>query len=175
MKLLKGIIRKQGIDFNGKKIYREAVRGVVIKDKTLLMIYSSKYGDYKFPGGGIDIGESHETALVREIREECGATVLSINDELGKVIEYDIPIEENYDVFEMVSFYYICEVDPNFGEQSLDQYEKDLGFTPIWVDIDKAISTNKMLIDSNNFPRWTPREVFVLEHNPLWTKFLYGR
>jgi len=164
MKLLKEIIRKQGINFDGNTIYREAVRGVVINGKTLLMIYSSKDGDYKFPGGGINIGETHETALVREIREECGATVLSINEELGKVIEFDIPIEENYDVFKMVSFYYICEVDPDFGEQSLDQYEIDLGFTPIWVDIDKAISTNRMLIDSNNFPRWTPRETFVLEY-----------
>ena len=164
MKLLKEIVRKQGINFDGNTIYREAVRGVIIKDKTLLMIYSSKDGDYKFPGGGVDIAETYESALVREISEECGAKVLSINDELGKVIEFDIPIEEDYDVFKMVSFYYICEVDPNFGEQSLDQYEKDLGFTPIWVDIDKAILTNQRLIDSNNFPRWTPRELFVLEY-----------
>jgi hypothetical protein len=64
----------------------------------------------------------------------------------------------------MVSFYYLCEIDSNFGEQSLDQYEKDLGFTPTWVDIDKAISTNQMLIDSNIFPRWTPRKLFVLKH-----------
>lgn len=164
MKLLKKIVRKQGINFDGKTIYREAVRGVIIKDKTLLMIYSSKDGDYKFPGGGIDTGETHETALVREVSEECGATVLTINDELGKVIEFDIPIEANYDVFEMVSLYYLCEIDPNLGEQSLDQYEKDLGFTPVWMDIDKVISKNQMLIDSNNFPRWTPRELFVLKH-----------
>lgn len=110
------------------------------------MVYSSKDGDYKFPGGGVDIGETYETALAREIREECGATVTSINDELGKVTEFDFSIDKNYDVFKMTSFYYICEVDPNFGEQSLDQYEKDLGFTPVWVDIDNAISTNQMLI-----------------------------
>jgi len=164
MKLLKEIIRKPGINFEGKTIYREAVRGIVFKGKTLLMIYSTKDGDYKFPGGGIDLGETYETALAREIREECGAKVLSINDELGKIIEFDIPIEENYDVFKMVSFYYICEVDLDFGEQSLDQYEKDLGFTPVWVDIDKAISANQMLIDSKNFPRWTPRELFALEY-----------
>jgi len=64
----------------------------------------------------------------------------------------------------MASFYYICDVDPNFGEQSLDQYEKDLGFTPEWVNIDEAISKNKRLMASDNFPRWTPRETFVLEY-----------
>ena len=164
MKLLKEIVRKQGINFDGKTIYREAVRGVIIKGKPLLMIYSPKDGDYKFPGGGIDTGERHETALARETREECGATVISIYDELGKVVEFDISIEDNYDAFKMVSFYYLCEIDSNFGDQSLDQYEKDLGFTPTWVDIDKAISTNQMLIDSNIFPRWTPRKLFVLKH-----------
>ncbi len=164
MKLLKEIISKQGISFEGKMIYREAVRGVIMKGKTLLMIYSSKDGDYKFPGGGIDTGETHETALIREIREECGATVLSINGELGKVIEFDIPAEKDYDVLKMASFYYICEIDPNLGEQSLELYEKDLGFTPVWADIDEAISTNKMLIESCSFPRWTPRETFVLEY-----------
>lgn len=128
------------------------------------MIYSSKNGAYKFPGGGVDIGENYETTLIREVSEECGATVLSINDELGRVIEYDIPKEKDYDVFKMVSFYYICEVDPSLGEQSLEQYEKDLGFTPIWVDIDKAILANQLLIDSNNFMRWTPRETFMLKY-----------
>lgn len=164
MRMLKEIVRKRDINFNGKTIYREAVRGVIIRKRDLLMVYSSKNGDYKFPGGGIDTGETYEAALVREVSEECGARVLSINDELGKVIEFDIPIEENYDVFKMVSFYYICEVDLNLGEQSLDQYEKDLDFKPIWIDIDKAISTNRTLIDSKNYPRWTPRETFVLEH-----------
>jgi len=164
VKLLKEIMRKQGLILNGKTFYREAVRGVILKDRTLLMIYSTKEGDYKFPGGGIEAGETHETALVREVKEECGATVLSINDELGKVVEYDIPLEKEYDVSRRISYYYICEIDSSLGEQSLDQYEKDLGFIPVWVDIDKAIQTNKMLIEANNCPRWTPREAFVLEH-----------
>ena len=135
-----------------------------MQGKNLLMVYSSKAGDYKFPGGGIDRGETHQIALVREIREECGAAVVSIHGELGKVIELDIPLEQEYDVFNMASFYYLCEVDPNFGEQSLDQHEKELGFTPVWVDIDKAISANRMLLGSNTYPRWTPREIFVLEY-----------
>lgn len=103
-------------------------------------------------------------ARLLEKLEKCGASVISINGYLGKVIEYDIPIEEDYDVFKMASYYYICDVDPNFGERSLDQYEKDLGFIPIWIDIDKAILTDQMLIDSNKFSRWSPREIFVLEH-----------
>lgn len=51
-------------------IFREAVRGIIKHENKLLMVYSSKDGDYKFPGGGVDVGETHEEALVREIREE---------------------------------------------------------------------------------------------------------
>lgn len=57
------------------------------------MIYSPKNGDYKFPGGGVDHGESFEEALIREIREECGVTVARIEREFGCVIEYDRPAE----------------------------------------------------------------------------------
>ena len=117
------------------------------------MIYSLNGGDYKFPGGGVDINETKETALIREVIEECGATVISIKDEIGKMIEFDRPLKEQYSVFKMISTYYLCEVDPIFGKQILDSYEKNLGFTPVWVDIDEAIVVNKELIDSNRFPR----------------------
>ena len=33
MKLLKEIVRQRGINIDGRTIYREAVRGVIIKDK----------------------------------------------------------------------------------------------------------------------------------------------
>ncbi len=163
MRLLKEIIRKENINFSGKQIYREAVRAIIIKDKKLLMIYSNKQGDYKFPGGGVDSGETYEEALIREVKEECGAKLLTINMEFGKVLEYDIPGEEDFDVFKMFSFYYLCEVDNVFEEQSLEQYEYDLGFEPVWIDIDTSITTNKQLINTSKAPYWTRRETYILE------------
>lgn len=146
-------------------IYREAVRGVIKHKNKLLMVYSSKDGDYKFPGGGVDAGETYEEALAREIREECGATVTKICSEFGKTIEYDIPIEKEYDVFKMVSYYYICEVNSVLEEQLLEEYERNLGFEPVWTDIDSAIKANKTIINTKTYdtPRWTKRELFVLE------------
>ena len=76
MKLLKKIVRTQGINFEGETIYREAVRGIILNGKKLLMIYSSKDGDYKFPGGGVELGETYEETLVREVKEESGALEL---------------------------------------------------------------------------------------------------
>lgn len=146
-------------------IFREAVRGIIKNKNELLMVYSSKDGDYKFPGGGVDAGETFEEALGREIREECGAKLTNICSEYGKTIEYDIPIERAYEVFKMISYYYICEVDPILEEQLLDEYEEELGFKPVWIDIESAIKANKAIIDTktNDAPRWTRRELFVLE------------
>jgi hypothetical protein len=63
---------EEGVCDDKKSIYhREAVRAVVLKDKMLLMIHTNK-GDYKFPGGGIEEDESHEEALMRELKEESG-------------------------------------------------------------------------------------------------------
>lgn len=51
------------------------------------------YGEYKdwweFPGGKIEAGESPESALAREIREEL-ATEISVGDYID-TIEYDYP------------------------------------------------------------------------------------
>lgn len=118
MKLLKEITRKQGLNYGGRMLFREAVRGVILKDRTLLMIYAAKDEEYIFPGGGVDAGETYEDALAREIYEECGARLLSVKGEIGKVIEYDKPDKEGYDVFNIISYFYLCDVEPDFGVRS---------------------------------------------------------
>ena len=128
------------------------------------MVFSSAVGDYKFPGGGVEESESHEQALARELREECGASLLSVDSELGAIIEYNFAEEKDFDVFKMTSHYYFCQVEDAFSAQSLDEYEKDLGFKPIWIDIDDAISINRSLFNSDKIPEWLRRESFVLEH-----------
>lgn len=135
-----------------------------MRGRNLLMIYSSNVGDYKFPGGGVDEGESHAQALCREIQEECGITVAHIGTEIGAVIEYDIPVEKDFDIFKMTSHYYRCDVQGGFGIQKLDDYEQDLGFKPIWIDIDDAIQQNQALLESDMSPDWLRREIFVLEY-----------
>jgi 8-oxo-dGTP pyrophosphatase MutT (NUDIX family) len=164
MQLLGEIFRRD-VDITGKTVHRNAVRGIIVQNATLLMIYSPKNGDYKFPGGGVDRGESYQDALIREIREECGATVAHIEREFGCVVEYDQAVEPEYGVFKMTSHYYVCHVEHVFGEQNLDDYEDDLGFEPVWIGIDEAIKINEAVMNSpcKQAPRWTKRDTFVLE------------
>jgi 8-oxo-dGTP pyrophosphatase MutT (NUDIX family) len=166
MKLLTEIFHQDGLNIEGKVISREAVRGIIFDQKKLLMILSDKNGDYKFPGGGVKQGENPKIALIREVQEESGAKIEEIDTEFGKVIEYDIPLEKEYDVFKMTSSYYICKIGREFVEQQLDHYEKALGFVPCWIDIEKAITTNRALLREGciNQPRWVKRETTVLEH-----------
>jgi 8-oxo-dGTP pyrophosphatase MutT (NUDIX family) len=164
MKILTEIHRSNGVNIAGKTVHRTAVRAVILRGCELLMVYSTNVCDYKFPGGGVNDGESHEQALARELREECGASLLGVDGELGAVIEYDLAEEPEYDVFKMTSHYYFCRAGDGFGAQSLDDYERDLGFKPLWVDIKDAISTNRSLLDASTPPDWLRREIFVLEH-----------
>ena len=76
MELLKEINHKENLNKNGKYITRKAVRGIILDNNKVLMIYSGKNGDYKFPGGGIETDETHKEALIREVMEKCGAFVL---------------------------------------------------------------------------------------------------
>ena len=62
-------------DPNGYKVIRPSVRGILIRDGKILMVHSLKYDYYKFPGGGIEAGESLPEALCREVREESGMKV----------------------------------------------------------------------------------------------------
>ena len=172
MNILTEIYCRPGINTDGKTIHRTAVRAVILRGRNLLMVHSSNGGDYKFPGGGVDKGETHAQALYREVQEECGVLVSHVGSEIGAVIEYNTPIEKDYDVFKMTSHYYQCDVRDGFGVQKLDDYEQKLGFEPVWIDIISAIQLNKALFHTDEHLRWLQREIFILEylrHNILQT------
>ena len=56
----------------------EVVAAIIHKDGTYFATqrgYGEFEGMWEFPGGKIEPGESHETALKREIQEELGADI----------------------------------------------------------------------------------------------------
>ncbi|MDO9087367.1 MAG: NUDIX domain-containing protein [Anaerolineaceae bacterium] len=165
MRLLKEIVHKPNLLLDGRTTMREAVRAIILKEKQVLMVFSPVNGDYKFPGGGIQDGEERWAALAREIKEECGTKLIKILDEFGKMIELDLAEEEEFDLFKMTSYYYLCEVEDSFGEQNLDDYEYEYGFRPEWVSLEHAIAVNRALLEDPppNIQRWVSRELFVLE------------
>jgi 8-oxo-dGTP pyrophosphatase MutT (NUDIX family) len=58
---------------------RRGAVAIVVQDGRLLVIRRSRHViaplTYCFPGGGIEAGETEETAVVREVREEIGLPI----------------------------------------------------------------------------------------------------
>ena len=156
------IFCKKDLNLDGKIYYREAVRAVVSDNEKILLIYSEKNGDYKLPGGGVEEGETYTEALIREVEEEAGYRVL-VKEEILKVMEYDEGQFDDCDVFQMLSIYYRCQIVEE-RVQNLDTYEMEMGFIPVWINIDDAIEKNKKILEKQDCPRWTKRETKVLEY-----------
>lgn len=158
------IIRERGQSRSHRSFVRYAVRAVVLRKGKFLMVNSSTAGDYKFPGGGVKPGESHEQALARELREETGRLLKQGITLLGVAIEFNLPQESETGIFRMVSFYYLCNLEPGLYPLDLDPYEIDLGFTPLWVTPANALEQNERLGQQNVTlqPFWLTREIAVL-------------
>jgi 8-oxo-dGTP pyrophosphatase MutT (NUDIX family) len=161
----KTFVHKSNVPLKGLTYDRKAVRAVILRGGKLLMVYSTHVGDYKFPGGGIKINETHAQALEREVLEETGAVVTGIGELIGEVTELDKAIEPRYELFRMISYYYTVSIADGLEPQRLDEYEKELGFTPIWVEIDEAIRVNTDILNNPDLktPGWTRRELYALQ------------
>ncbi len=154
-------------EINNDKVninYREAVRGIIFKNDKVLLVHSNA-GDYKFPGGGAVTEEIHEDTLKREVKEETGYIVTQVKNNIGLIIERHPDHFRIGDIFEMVSSYYLCEVSDEKTTQKLDLYEKELGFSPAWVTLEEAISTNENILNSNDttISPWVYRETLALK------------
>ncbi len=86
-------------------VVKNVVAGVIFKDGK---IYTTQrgYGEFKgwweFPGGKIEVGETKQQALARELKEELDIEVL-VEDYI-KTIEYDYPN------FHLTMHCYKCEL-----------------------------------------------------------------
>jgi len=159
----KEIFYKNDIDLHGLSFCRNAVRAIIIKNTQILMVYSKKNDEYKFPGGGVKENETQEMALLREIDEEIGGTIVDIRCKIGTVIEYNKSKEDAFDYFKMISNYYEVKIEDNLHDQNLDDYEKELMFIPRWTTLKEALAINKKTMKSSmTKTKWIERETYVL-------------
>ncbi len=117
---------------------RKAVRAIVIKDNALLVMHRNKFGQefYALVGGGIDMGETPEAALYREVAEEAS---LQITNHRLVVVE---------DAGDMFGIQYIYTADyvggepalqPDSPEALIQQAGQNL-YTPMWLPLDQLAS-----------------------------------
>lgn len=143
---------------------RHAVRALIFRDNRLLMVKTNR-GDYKFPGGGIQEGESVEAALAREVEEETGYGGCLVKRLLGTVCEQSRDCFEEHAWFCTTSFYYLCELpEEKQGAQRLDEYEAEQEFQAEFVTARQAADHNEALQRSGcPYNDWVERETYVLQ------------
>jgi len=65
---------------------RPSAYAVIIDDDGLVAVVETPSGIH-LPGGGVDFGETHEDAAIRETREESGLEI-TITGEIGRADQY---------------------------------------------------------------------------------------
>jgi ADP-ribose pyrophosphatase YjhB (NUDIX family) len=157
MRLIETTVHESYKEMSSQIIYeRIAARAIVLNGEDILMIYTKRYNDYSFPGGGVDKGEDIKTGLYRELSEETGAENVSVISEFGSF--------EEYDIVHMMSYFYVCSANKVLGKSNPESYEIKNGSVPVWVNIHKAIKHNEavMLAKEDSMGLSIARETMVL-------------
>ena len=143
---------------------RPSARAILIRDGRIAVVHSLKYDYYKFPGGGIEEGESPVQAVIRETLEEAGLTVIPDSvREYGLVRRVQKSPGDPTERFLQENFYYLCEAEPGRTAQKLDGYEAEERFTPEFVEPETAIRVNRTGEHGPKDPMMLEREARVLE------------
>ena len=153
-------------DYEGcTEVYeRHSARSIIIQDRKVAMVHSLKYDFYKFPGGGIEAGESPVNAMIRETLEESGLEVITASiREYGYVHRIQRSDDNPAVCFVQDNFYYLCDAEQNICAQQLDAYEQEEGYQLVWAEPEVAIEKNRTVKESPYHPIMFEREAKVLE------------
>lgn len=166
MKLIRKFIHQDASNLEGKEIYeRVAARAIVVVGEEILLMYTARYNDFSFPGGGVDENEDIQKGMIRELEEETGATGIEMVSKYGIYEEIKPIWKKEYDFIHMISHFYICKADRKLGKNQLEDYEVNNGMDARWVNIHDAIAHNKAVIEAQpeSIGLYIDRELYMLE------------
>jgi 8-oxo-dGTP diphosphatase len=116
--------------------FRPGVYGVIIRNGKILL--SPQWDGYDFPGGGMEINETIEQALVREAYEETGYKV-----KIGKLVacyQSFFKSDSQKDYWNALCLYYTCTIQSGkISTAGFDENEKVYAKAAEWIDIKKAL------------------------------------
>lgn len=135
----------QDIDRNKVKLdvdkmkFRISVNGILIKDNKVLL--SEQKGYYFFPGGGMEIDETIEEALIREFKEETGLDV-----KIKEILDcrHDFWLTSFSDEHcNMVLLYFLVEqIGGKLSSEGFTEYEKQFAKPAEWINVEKIKEIN---------------------------------
>ncbi len=139
-------------------IERYSVRGIIVRDGRIAMQQGGE-GQYKILGGGMDVGETIEQTLIREVREESGLIVIPDSIiEIGEIEEKRQDRFEHEKIYHCHSLFFFCDAREEMTETSMTLSEMEKGFHLEWATPEEIISGNQRFVDQP----WIDRDtVFV--------------
>ena len=123
-------------------LIRAAIAVIMDEQKRMLItqrsLHLSKGGYWEFPGGKLELNESPEIALIREVHEEVGLEVLSYH--------YLGDVHHSYDTYQVTLYGYV--VDQYRGEARCCETQTGIR----WVSLNELSDydfpeANRQLID----------------------------
>ena len=166
MRVIAELVHPALVTRSGRVLRRHAARAIVQRGRALLLMYTARYDDYSFPGGGIADGEDPVAALRRELAEETGASRIRVLHAYGTIEEYRPDRSPDHDLMHMTSHFYTCAIDAQLGQTRLEHYEQANGMRPVWIDVDAAIAHNRAVLQRADARMGLSihRETYMLEH-----------
>lgn len=165
MRLIKKLVHPDVKTTTGAILTRRAARGIVQRERSILLLFTERYNDFSFPGGGVADGENLIDGLCRELEEETGARNVRVQRDYGYVEELRPHWQLGFDLMRMTSHFYVCDIDPELRATKMEHYETANGMRPIWVDLDDAIAHNRGVMQRRETSMGMSilRETFMLE------------
>lgn len=113
--------------------FRPSVYAIVLHEGKLLMTITRSTGKYTPPGGALELGESMEAALRRELEEECGVEIEIVRQSFFKEnFFYYEPLEK---AWQCHLFFFVCRP-LSFNLTDERNEVGDESEHPQWVEIE---------------------------------------
>lgn len=165
MRLIKKLVHPDVKITSGGILSRRAARGIVLRGTSILLLFTERYNDFSFPGGGVADGEDLIVGLRRELEEETGAQNVRVLRNYGYIEELRPHWQPGFKLMNMTSHFFFCDIDRELCTTNMEDYETANGMRPVWVDLEDAISHNRGVMHRREATMGLSilRETFMLE------------